>query len=173
METNLTGRELDWNDVIEHDSEFVLLPEGDYDFTVKRVERGRHAGSAKLPPCNKAVLEIEVTDGRNRATVTHNLFLHSKCEGLLCEFFASIGLRKRGEPLHMDWNRVPGASGRCKVIVDSFTSRNTGEEMKSNKIRRFYAREDGAPANVSSVPGTAGGTGGGFRSGGFAGGFKR
>ena len=44
------GRAFDWNDTIEHDSEFVLLPAGDYDFTVKSFERGRHPGSEKLPP---------------------------------------------------------------------------------------------------------------------------
>ena len=42
-------RELDWNDEIEKDSDFTLLPEGDYDFTVESFERGRHPGSDKLP----------------------------------------------------------------------------------------------------------------------------
>ena len=28
-EINNTGRELDWNDTIEHDSTFVVLPAGD------------------------------------------------------------------------------------------------------------------------------------------------
>ena len=138
MENNIMGREFNWDDTIENDSEFVLLPEGDYDFTVKRFERGRHPGSAKLPACNKAVLEIEVTDGKNKSTIRHNLFLHSNCEGMLCEFFTAIGQRRRGEPLRMRWNEVVGSRGRCKVIVDTFQNRNTGEEMKSNKIRKFY-----------------------------------
>ena len=55
-------RELDWNDTIEKDGdEFVLLPEGDYDFEVISFERGRHPGSEKLPPCNKATLSIKLT----------------------------------------------------------------------------------------------------------------
>jgi hypothetical protein len=53
-----TGREYSWDDQIEKDSEFILLPEGDYDFEVMSFERGRHAGSDKLPPCNKAILAI-------------------------------------------------------------------------------------------------------------------
>ena len=43
-------RELDWDDEIERESDFVLLPEGDYDFTVTGFERARHEGSEKLPP---------------------------------------------------------------------------------------------------------------------------
>lgn len=178
METNNLGHEFNWDDTILHDSEFVLLPEGDYDFTVKSFERGRHAGSDKLPPCNKAVLEIEITDGRNKSTVRHNLFLHSACEGMLCEFFTAIGQRRRGEPLRMNWNAVVGSRGRCKVIVDTFKSRNTGEQMKSNKIRRFYEprRSEGAPAsegtaarNGDAATADAGFMPGGFASGGFGG----
>ena len=53
-------RELDWNDEIEKDSDFTLLPEGDYDFTVESFERGRHPGSDKLPACNKAILKLRI-----------------------------------------------------------------------------------------------------------------
>lgn len=54
-------RELDWDDEIEKDGpEFTMLPEGDYDFTVTGFDRERHPGSAKLPPCNKAVVHIRV-----------------------------------------------------------------------------------------------------------------
>ena len=59
-------RSFDWNDTIENDSSFVLLPAGDYDFTVTKFERARHqpGPNSKLPPCNKAVLTLEVTDGQ-------------------------------------------------------------------------------------------------------------
>ncbi|MDT2173231.1 hypothetical protein P7H02_20090, partial [Paenibacillus larvae] len=54
-------RELGWDDTIEKDGgEFVLLPEGDYNFTVTKFERGRFAGSAKMPACNQAKLELMV-----------------------------------------------------------------------------------------------------------------
>ena len=36
---NTENRELDWEDEIENDSSFELLPAGDYDFTVKTIER--------------------------------------------------------------------------------------------------------------------------------------
>ena len=60
MTTN-NGYEIGWDDQIEKDGpEFVLLPEGDYDFTVIDFERGRHGGSDKLPPCHKAIVHIKV-----------------------------------------------------------------------------------------------------------------
>lgn len=131
------GKAFDWNDTIEHDSEFVLLPAGDYDFTVKSFERGRHPGSEKLPPCNKAVLTLEVTDGvGNSADIKCNLFLHEKCEGMLCAFFTSIGQRKSGEKLAMNWQTVPGSRGRCRVGVRDWKSKD-GSTMQSNEIKRF------------------------------------
>ena len=125
-------RSFDWNDTIENDSSFVLLPAGDYDFTVTKFERARHqpGPNSKLPPCNKAVLTLEVTDGQQRTSVTHNLFLHSRCEGMLCEFFTAIGQRKHGEPLRMDWSKVLGAHGRCKVGVRDWIGRD-GQTMQS------------------------------------------
>ena len=41
MENNY-AREFDWNDEIAQDSEFLLLPEGDYYFTVESFESARH-----------------------------------------------------------------------------------------------------------------------------------
>ncbi len=128
--------ELDWDSEISHDSEFVLLPEGEYDFTVTKFDRARHNGSDKLPACNKAVLTIEVTDGKNKAIIEHNLFLHQKTEGFLCEFFTAIGQRKKGETLKMNWPAVMGAKGRCKVYVDKWTGKD-GQPKEANKIKKF------------------------------------
>lgn len=156
MENNLNmGREFNWDDVIEHDSDdFVLLPEGDCDFEVKSFERGRHNGSEKLPPCPKAVLKIKVTNEAGQSTtITHSLMLHQRCEGLLCAFFTAIGQRRRGEPLRMNWNAVVGSRGRCKVGVRTWQSKS-GEEMKSNEIKRFYDPADApspAPAQAAQA----------------------
>lgn len=184
MENNLDmGREFNWDDVIQNDSdEFILLPEGDYDFEVKSFERGRHTPGqdSKLPPCNKAILKIKVTNEAGQSTtITHNLFLHSRCEGMICAFFTAIGQRKHGEPLRMNWNTVVGSRGRCKVGVRTWKSKS-GEDMKSNEIKRFYEPE-GAKAQPAAQPVQAAQTtpapqktsfGGGF-AGGFGGGFGR
>lgn len=131
-------RELGWDDEIEKDGgDYVLLPEGDYDFTVKSFQRGRHNGSEKLPPCPKAILTLTVWGPDNSVDITHNLFLHSKTEGLISEFFRAIGLKKHGEKLKMDWSAVTGARGKCHVFVDTYTNKN-GNQAQSNKIKKFY-----------------------------------
>ena len=131
MEVNNIDRELSWDDEIEKDgSDFVILPEGDYDFTVTGFERGRHNGSAKLPACNKAILTVKIEGSEGTTTIKHNLFLHSKCEGLLCAFFTSIGQRKRGEKLRMNWVRVVGSHGKCHVGIHEYQGRDG--EPKNN-----------------------------------------
>lgn len=91
-------RELDWDDQIEKESEFVLLPAGDYEFTVTGFKRARHPGSAKLSACNKAELDIEITSPEGTAVIRHNLFLHTKTEGILSAFFVSIGRKSMVKP---------------------------------------------------------------------------
>lgn len=134
-------REFSWDDQIENDgSEFVLLPEGDYNFEVISFERGRHNGSDKLPPCNKATVNIKVVGSDGETVIKHNLFLHSKTEGMLCAFFTSIGQRKKGEKITMNWNAVTGSVGRCKVGIKKYD----GKEY--NEIKKFYEPTEGQPA---------------------------
>ncbi len=136
-------REFSWDDTITKDaSDYIMLPEGDYNFTVDSFERGRHPGSEKLPPCNKAILTLRIESAEGTARITHNLFLHSKTEGMLSAFFTCIGQKKKGEPLKMNWGVVPGSTGRCKVGIHSYTNKD-GEECKSNDIKRFYPKEEG------------------------------
>lgn len=130
-------RELGWDDQIENDGpEFVTLPEGDYDFEVTGFERARHNGSENLPACNKAIINIKIEGPQGVSTIKHNLFLHSKTEGLLCAFFTAIGQRKKGEKLKMNWNQVIGSKGRAKVGVKKWTYE--GKEYEGNEIKKFY-----------------------------------
>ena len=112
-------REFDWNETIEapaNEDEFLILPEGTYKFTVKSWERSRHNGSPKLPPCNAAIVHIEFDGGTlGKVTVNHKLFLHSKTQGLLCNFFRGCGLRKSGEPLVLNWDATIGKTGQAKL----------------------------------------------------------
>jgi hypothetical protein len=147
------GRELGWDDTIENDSEFQLLPDGDYDFEVIGFERARHNGSEKLPPCNKAVvsLRFETPEGL-RTTIKENLFLHTSQEGKLCAFFTSIGHRKHGEKLKMDWNKVVGAKGRARIFIDKWTG-NDGREYENNKVKRYLEPDDTATDAPEFTPG--------------------
>lgn len=141
MDTEKMERELNWDDTIEKDSDFITLPEGDYDFTVESFDRARHNGSDNLPPCNKAVLKIRIDDPAGTVIVTHNLFLHTKVEGLISAFFSSIGLKKKGEQLRMNWALVPGARGRLKLGIRKY--QKDGEERTINEIKKFYPKESG------------------------------
>ena len=48
LDPNVMG----WDDVLENDGqEYVILPEGDYTYTVTNFERGQFPGGKKLPPC--------------------------------------------------------------------------------------------------------------------------
>ena len=141
----MSEREFSWDDTIQNDSTFEVLPEGDYNFTVKSFERGRHNGSDKLPACNKAVLKIELSDGTKSTTLDHNLFLHSKTEGMLCAFFNAIGQRQHGQAMKMDWNNVIGSRGRCKLGIRKWKGKE-GQEMESNQISKFYESDAAAPA---------------------------
>lgn len=135
-------RELGWDDEIEKDSgDFLLLPEGDYDFVVESFERGRHNGSEKLPACNKAMLKLRIDTPDGTALINHNLFLHTKTEGMISAFFTSIGQKKKGEKIKMNWNAVIGAKGRCKVDIREWIGTD-GEKRQSNEIKRFYPFEE-------------------------------
>lgn len=136
------GRELGWGDQISNDGEtFVLAPAGDYSFEVTDMERDRSKGEGRLPSCNMAVLTIKVPTPEGDAFIKHWLLLHSKLEWKLCEFFTAIGERKRGEPLKMNWGRVVGATGRCKVGIRTWTN-DKGENIESNEVLKFYEPEE-------------------------------
>lgn len=134
-------REFGWDDEIKRDdSPFQVLPEGDYNFTVKKFERARHGGSEKIPACNKAVLTVAIFNAGASGEVQTNLFLHSKFEWKLCQFFTSIGQRKHGEAMRMNWGAVPGATGVCHVGIRKWTG-SDGKERESNEITEFYDPE--------------------------------
>lgn len=137
----MSDRELGWEDTIENDSpDLVILPEGDYNFEIIGFERGRHNGSEKLPPCNMATVQVKIEAAEGNAIINHKLFLHSKTEGMLCAFFTSIGQRKKGERVTMNWKAVVGSVGRCKI------GNRIWDGKTYNDIKKFYEPAEGQPA---------------------------
>ena len=138
--------EIDYEGMIEEESGgFTLLPEGDYDFTVSKITRGRYEGSDKMPPCNSVTVDLTVWGPQDKATVTERFFLVKKFEWKLSQFFLSIGVKKHGEPLMMRWN-IEGLRGKCKVYIDRYKKQD-GSDGQSNKIKKFYAYDE----NVQTV----------------------
>jgi len=129
---------LSWDSAIEDDGNggFVLLPEGDYEFTISGFERGQHNQSAKIPACPKAIVTLSIDSGNGVAEIKENLLLHKSMEWKLTSFFRSLGMKKHGERLIMDWDKVLGAAGRAHVIQREYIG-NDGTNKKANNVGYF------------------------------------
>lgn len=133
---------MDWNSYIEKESEaFVTLPEGDYDYTITGFEKSEHPGSAKVPACPKAVIELTISvPGIGKSVVTDQLLLHENVEWKLCEFFRSIGQKTHGKGVTMNWDKVLGAKGRAHIFVDTWIGQD-GSDKQKNKVKRYLDPE--------------------------------
>lgn len=147
---------LDWNDSIEADGqEFVLLPEGDYNFVVTNFERGRFPGGQKIPACNKATITVQIQTNEGVAMVKFDLLLYRSLEWRISSFFRCIGQKKHGEKLVMNWNTVIGSKGRAHFKQRAYTNQY-GEEKIVNDLDRFidykpeyFASEEPAVSPIS------------------------
>lgn len=121
-------RELAFDDVVTQDvQEFVILKPGEYEFKVKEIEKDRHDGKNEkeggLPSCNMVRVYLEVNSPQGQATVRDNIYLHSRVEWRISAFFGSIGMKKKGESLKMNWNAVIGKTGRAKFTTNEFNGK--------------------------------------------------
>lgn len=145
------GYELGWNSEITNEGkDFIIAEPGDYDFTVVGFERGRFNGSAKMPACNQAELSIKLNHPDGECIVKDKLFLHSKTEWKISEFFLGIGQKKKGESFRPNWNAIIGATGRCKVKKRSYE--NKGQTYWTNDIEKYYPKEDGGTQQSYQQP---------------------
>ena len=72
--------ELGWDDEITADSEkeYVLLPEGTYDFIIKsQIKRTRTSGKGKIPASNAAVVTLTIRYNGTEVNVPTTLILYS------------------------------------------------------------------------------------------------
>jgi len=136
----------------DYDNEYTLLPEGDYDFTVVKMETSRYmptATSKIKKPCKKITLTLRVInpDTGENVDLFHNLFIYETTLGMIGQYYDSIGIHKKGTDLRMDWRPEVhiGKTGRLKLTHREYTSK-TGEKGMSNNIKRLYPKE------VSSQP---------------------
>ena len=151
MENNTQNMEMGWDDAIMEDGQqYLLLDEGDYDFTVAGFERARHAGSDKIPPCNKAVVSLLIDTPNGSVVIKVDILLYRTLEWRISSCFRSIGQKRHGERLVMDWSKVPGAKGRAHIRVREYTDKwNT--IRKRNEGAYFIDREDApVPTAVQS-----------------------
>lgn len=131
-------RELGWDDEItaSNTTEFIILPDGDYIFTVTKLERERFTPSSptsKIPACNKAVLTLEIDSPQGKAYIKHNLFLHSITEKMLAAYFEGTGQKEPGIPKKPDWNNQVGKQGLAKIKTREYNGN------KYNQVSFFYS----------------------------------
>lgn len=136
------GREIGWDDQIENEgADYEPLPAGTYEFTVNSMTRGRFAGSEKMSACNMANLDLVIADSDGKDHhVFDTLYLHSKAEWRLSQFFLCIGQKKKGEPLRPNWNEVPCSTGKVELIINEYTDKN-GNPRKNNRVSKYLPYE--------------------------------
>lgn len=130
---------LDFDSEIEYDGpDYILLKPGNYDFVVASIDRKQYNGGSKIPPCPQAVIHIEITDPETGAKVPcqSNLFLASNQMWSLSTFFESIGLKKKGEKLKMDWSKVVGRTGTVEIDNREYNG-NT-----YNNVKKYVAPKE-------------------------------
>lgn len=133
-----TGRELDWDDEVESGQEYVLLPNGDYDFCVESFERARFEGNEKVPPCKRAILKLSIKSAEGDATVNESLLLYDKMEWKLAEFFLSIGAQENEGKVRMNWSTVPMSTGRATIGT---RADKKDPDKKYNCVKKFLPKE--------------------------------
>ncbi len=151
VDKNIMG----WDDVIENDGqEFVILPEGDYTFTVSGFERGSFPGGAKIPACPKATITLNIDNDQGVATARVDLLLYRTVEWKMAAFFRCIGQKKHGEKVVMNWNKVAGSRGKAHFKPRSYTNRN-GETRQVNDVDYFIDYDPSVaytPVNQKDLP---------------------
>lgn len=145
---------LGWDDEVEEGSPFVLLPEGNYPFTITGLEKGIYEKPAnresKIPAnCPKATVTLEfITPTGEKSTLTENFYLYKKMQWKINQFFTSIGAPKNPEgKVKMNWGTVLGAKGAASLVVNDYTDRS-GNPAQNNRIKDFLE-----PTQQTAAPG--------------------
>lgn len=153
-----------WDDsFIAEESQFTLLPAGDYPFTIVGCERKIHDGNSDKiqngTPFVEVVVKIKGQEGET--TVKERLYMVKKFSWKLTQFFTSIGQAPVvGQPFSPNWNMVVGSTGIAKVEVNTYTK--DGQEKQNNRIKEFL--KPAANTNTMQQPQQTQGT---FQPGAF------
>lgn len=147
-EYQTSPHELEWDDQITDDDEqYIILDEGDYDFTVTAFERSRFPGSAKIPACKKAVFTLAVETPEGTANTKFDLILWSTLKWKIHTFFRAIGQTTSGEAFSPRWNQVVGSKGRAHFKPRAYEK--NGETKFVNAVTTFYDSKGEAPQTAA------------------------
>lgn len=149
------GNSLGWDDEVEiHDSEYILLDPGIYDFRVTSFERDFFDGSEKMAACPVAVVGMSVTDPKTggEAFVSSRLFCNTKVAWRITQFFKCVGLvpadAQDGDRVKLNlFNKCVGLTGRVKV------KHRTYNNTEYNDVDRFIVPKAGESAPQGAAQG--------------------
>ena len=135
---------------------YVLLPEGDYDFTIVDLKESRHQNvGGKVGNCKQVNPVFRLTNPEDGSAVdisNYNLYMWNSrgCLGMIAQYYDSIGLHKKGDPIHFDWTKDHhiGKTGRLQIKHETYKRRDGGEGT-SMKISKLYPKQEQAPAQNS------------------------
>lgn len=142
---------LSWDSEITMDSEgFIILPEGDYTFEVQRLDKEFYQGASEKigNGCPTAVLGLVIRTPQGAASVQDKLYLCKNMEWKLSSFFRAIGQKQHGKTFKMDFSKVIGAEGKCRLKVEKWIG-SDGKERSSNRVDRYY---DSVASTAPSAP---------------------
>ena len=92
----------------------VTLPEGDYNFTVRKAEKGDFAGSDKMPACPQLIIGMTVDGGElGTGYCTARLYLCSQGLKKLKAFYVSIGVIKKDDKQLIPTIDIIGKTGNA------------------------------------------------------------
>ena len=157
------SEEMEWNDLdmviddaevkdSESKTDFVILPKGEYSFTVAKVEfknyqpkPGKTTGITK--PCKQIVLGLVVDGGdKGNAWVDENLYFYPTCMFRVLSVFKSIGLISDGYKGSLPWDQLKGSEGRAKFEVEQYFSKKYNEDRERMIAKTFLKSAAVAPA---------------------------
>ena len=145
----MTDQEFTWDSEIQEESEFIVLPTGEYDFTVINFERDYYepGEKSKIPACPMAKLKLKIMYEGKEVIIVDRLYITKKMEGMLGSFFRCLGFKKKNEPVKMVWDKVPGATGRAKINKKIYN----GNE--SNNVKQYLPKDEvSGTTTTSSAP---------------------
>lgn len=121
------------------ESNFTLLPAGDYQFTVTGFERKIYDGNSSKIQNGTPFAEItmEFTGPEGTTIVNDRLYMTKKWQWKLTQFFTGIGQAPvLGQPFAPNWGAVIGSQGIAKLKVNKFTKRD-GSPGENNQVDEY------------------------------------
>lgn len=138
------NREIGWGeDIVGEEQQFVLLPEGEYDFIVDSVNYIRKTVDNVTCGYSEVVCRIKTPEGD--VIVKTNIKLVQKMMWKITEFFVCLGMGQVGQKFKTDWPATRGRTGRLKL------SNRDYNQKKYNQIDKFLAPAQPKPT-TTAVP---------------------